>query len=249
MSEKIVLITGASDGIGAVTARLAARKGYTVCINFRQNEAGAERVVADIRAAGGKAGAYQADISQEAEVMRLFENIDRDWGRLYALVNNAAIIESQQRLCDMSAQRLYQNFSVNVIGSFLCAREAVRRMSTRFGGTGGSIVNLSSIAAKLGAPFEYIDYAAAKGAIDTMTVGLAKEVAAEQIRVNAVRPGIIYTDIHGKAGDPGRVDRLKSSIPMQRGGYPEEIAHSILWLLSEEASYVSGALLDVAGGR
>lgn len=247
--KKILLITGGSDGIGAATAHLAAQRGYVVCVNYRQNHEAANRVVSDIGKGGGLAFAFQADISIEAAVEKMFVDIDRQVGGLTALVNNAGIIESQQKLCDMSAERLHRVFATNVIGSFLCAREAIKRMSIRNGGRGGGIVNVSSMASKHGSPFEYIDYAATKGAIDTMTVGLSKEVAEEQIRVNAVRPGIIHTGIHGKAGDPNRVDRLKELVPMKRGGQPEEIARTILWLLSDEASYITGALVDVSGGR
>jgi NAD(P)-dependent dehydrogenase (short-subunit alcohol dehydrogenase family) len=247
--QKIILITGGSDGIGAVTAQLAAGQGYTVCINYRQNQEGAQAVVQRIEQAGGKAFAFQADVSDEAPVEKMFRNIDQQVGRLTALVNNAGIIESQSRLVDMSAARLQRAFATNVIGSFLCAREAIKRMSLKNNGSGGGIVNVSSAASKHGAAFEYIDYAATKGALDTMTLGLSKEVADEGIRVNTVRPGIIYTAIHAKAGDPTRVDRKKDMIPMKRGGQPEEVARAILWLLSDEASYVTGALLDVSGGR
>ena len=247
--QKTILITGGSDGIGAVTAVLAAQQGYAVCINYRQNREAANRVVAEIQSNGGVAFAFQADISVETEVVNLFAAIDAQVGAITALVNNASIIESQQKLCDMTGERLQKVFATNVIGSFLCAREAIRRMSILNGGQGGSIVNVSSMAAKYGSPFEYIDYAATKGAIDTMTIGLSKEVAEEKIRVNGIRPGMIHTGIHGKAGDPGRVERLKGNIPMKRGGQPEEVAKAILWLLSEEASYVTGTLLDVSGGR
>jgi NAD(P)-dependent dehydrogenase (short-subunit alcohol dehydrogenase family) len=245
----VLIVTGGSTGIGAATARLAAHKGYAVSISFlRQSDAAAETVAA-IRNAGGRAISVQADISVEADVVRLFETTDRELGRPTALVNNAATLEPQTRLDSMDAARLHRIFSVNVIGSFLCAREAVRRMSTRHGGPGGAIVNVSSGAARHGSPSEYIDYAASKGAIDTMTIGLAKEVAEEGIRVNAVRPGFIYTGLHAKGGEPARVDRVKSLVPMQRGGQPEEVAAAILWLLSTEASYITGAILDVTGGR
>lgn len=247
--KKIILITGGSDGIGAVTAYLAAKQDYIVCINYRQNENAANTIVNNIRNEGGQAFAFQADISNEKQVEQLFNTIDKQVGALAALVNNAAIIEPQQKLIDMKADRLQKVFATNVIGSFLCAREAVKRMSIKYNGHGGAIVNVSSTASKFGSPFEYIDYAATKGAIDTMTIGLAKEVAEEKIRVNAVRPGIIETNIHGKAGEPGRPERLKDQIPMKRAGQPGEVAKTVLWLLSEEASYITGALIDVSGGR
>lgn len=248
-NEKVLLITGGSRGIGRATALLAAAAGYGVCINYHQNRAAADEVVEKIRSTGGNAAAFQADVSVEQDVLRMFSSIDKTFGSLTALVNNAGILGKQARVTDMSAERLQQVFAINVIGSFLCAREAVQRMSTKKGGSGGAIVNVSSGAARHGAPNEYVDYAASKGAIDTMTLGLSKEVAAEGIRVNAVRPGLIYTDIHASGGEPGRVDRLSSGVPMQRGGQPEEVARTILWLLSEEASYVTGALVDVTGGR
>jgi NAD(P)-dependent dehydrogenase (short-subunit alcohol dehydrogenase family) len=245
---KTILITGASEGIGAATAYLAARQGYVVAVNYRQSRERAEAVVSNIIKGGGQAVALQADISIEADVERLFREFDRALGRLDALVNNAAIIESQQRLVEMSGARLQHTFATNVFGSFFCAREAVKRMSTENGGAGGCIVNISSMAAKSGSPFEYIDYAATKGAIDTMTVGLAREVAAQNIRVNAVRPGIIDTAIHAKGGEPNRIERVKERVPFRRAGQPEEVARAVLWLLSDEASYVTGALFDVSGG-
>ncbi|MBQ56917.1 MAG: NAD(P)-dependent oxidoreductase [Pseudomonadaceae bacterium] len=244
-----MLITGASRGIGAATARRAAARGYAVCINFRQQQDAATQLVAEIRADGGEAFAIQADISDENQVAELFKQFDQQFSRLDVLVNNAGMLESQSRLEAIDGARLQRVFAANVYGSFYCARQAIQRMSTRRGGNGGAIINLSSIAAKLGAPEEYIDYAAAKGAIDSMTVGLAKELAADGIRVNAVRPGVIDTEIHASGGEPGRVERVSKSIPMQRGGQPEEIAEAILWLASDAASYTSGALLDVAGGR
>lgn len=247
--RKAILITGGSDGIGAATAYLAARQNYIVCINYRQNKTSADKIVTDIKNDGGEAFAFQADISDEEQVKKLFAAIDLQAGRISALVNNAGIIESQQKLIEMSAARLQKVFATNVIGSFLCAREAVKRMSVKNNGNGGSIVNISSSASKYGSPFEYIDYAATKGAIDTFTIGLSKEVAEDNIRVNAIRPGIIETNIHGKAGEPNRVERLKELIPMKRGGQPDEVAKTILWLLSDEASYITGALVDVSGGR
>jgi len=245
----ILLVTGASRGIGAATARLAAGRGYDVCVNYRRDGAAAEAVVTDCRAAGVRCVAVQGDVSREDDVRRLFETCDRALGPLTALVNNAGILERQMRVDEMDAGRLSRVLAVNVVGAFLCAREAVLRMSTRHGATGGAIVNVSSGAARLGAPNEYVDYAASKGALDTMTVGLAHEVAAEGIRVNAVRPGVIYTDIHASGGEPGRVDRLAPLMPMRRGGRPEEVAHAILWLLSDEASFTTAAFIDVTGGK
>lgn len=244
-----MLITGGSQGIGRATALLAAQKGYTVMVNFAQNKKAAEETLAQIRAIGGKAIAIQADISKEDEVMRMFEQIDEQFGPLNALVNNAGIVGTQTKVVDMGVERMSNILSVNVLGSFLCAREAIKRMSTLNGGPGGSIVNVSSIAARIGAPFEYVDYASSKGAIDTFTMGLSKEVAMEGIRVNCVRPGLIHTDIHAKGGEANRVSRLAGAVPMQRGGQAEEVAQAILWLLSDEASYVTGAFIDVSGGR
>lgn len=249
MTSEIVIVTGGSRGIGAATARLAAGAGYAVCVNYLKNRATAETVVGDIEDAGGRAIAVAADVGSEPDVVAMFATVDRELGRVTALVNNAGILETQMRLEAMDAARLERIFRTNVTGSFLCAREAVRRMSTKNGGTGGAIVNVSSLAARLGSPNEYVDYAAAKGAIDTMTTGLAQEVAAEGIRVNAVRPGIIYTEIHASGGEPERVDRVKHNVPMQRGGQAIEVARAILWLLSDEASYTTGAFLDVSGGK
>ena len=242
----VLLITGGGRGIGAATALLAARRGYAVCVNYRDSRAGAESVVQQIRDFGGNAQALSANVGVESDVIRMFETLDREFGVLSGLVNNAGILESQMRLEAMDAARLQRVFTTNIIGAFLCAREAVKRMSTRRGGAGGAIVNVSSAAARLGAPGEY---AASKGALDTMTIGLAREVADEGIRVNGVRPGLIYTDIHASGGDPGRVDRLKLSVPVRRGGRAEEVAQAILWLLSNEASYTTGSFIDVSGGR
>jgi NAD(P)-dependent dehydrogenase (short-subunit alcohol dehydrogenase family) len=247
--KPILLVTGGSRGIGAATARLAASRGYAVCLSYRSNAAAAEAVVADIERAGGEAFAVAADVAGEADVLRLFETVDARPGRLAALVNNAGILERQTTLVEMDAARWQRVLATNVIGSFLCAREAVRRISTRAGGAGGAIVNVSSMAARLGSPGEYVDYAASKGAIDSLTIGLAREVAAEGIRVNAVRPGVIYTEIHASGGEPGRVDRVKGAVPMQRGGRADEVARAILWLASDEASYSTGTFIDVSGGR
>ncbi len=245
----MILITGASRGIGAATARLAAERGYAVCVNYRQSAEAAKRLVAEISAAGGTAMAVAADTSDEADVLRLFKTVDESLGTVTALVNNAGILKQQMRVSQMSAERIREVMAVNVTGCFLCAREAVKRMSTSAGGNGGAIVNVSSGASRLGAPGEYVDYAASKGALDTLTIGLAKEVAEEGIRVNAVRPGFIYTDIHADGGEPNRVDRVKAMVPMKRGGQPEEVARAIIWLLSDEASYTTGAFIDITGGK
>ncbi len=247
--KKVIVITGASRGIGAATARLAAARGYAVCVNYLKNRAAADAVVGEIAANGGQAIAVGADVAAETQVVELFKTVDAQLGTVSALVNNAGILETQMRVEDMDAARLNRIFASNVVSCFLCAREAVRRMSSRHGGGGGAIVNVSSAAARLGSPGEYVDYAASKGAVDTLTIGLAREVATEGIRVNAVRPGIIYTDIHASGGEPGRVERMKETVPMKRGGRPEEVAAAILWLLSDEASYATGTFIDLAGGR
>jgi NAD(P)-dependent dehydrogenase (short-subunit alcohol dehydrogenase family) len=248
MTGRVLLVTGGSRGIGAATSRLAAARGYTVAVNFVKNGAAADEVVRDITRAGGTAVAMQADVSLEADVVRLFQQIDARFGRLHALVNNAAIVDRRARVEEMDAVRVTRMFAVNVTGPFLCAREAVRRMSTRHGGSGGTIVNVSSGASRRGSPNEYVDYAASKGALDTFTIGLAKEVARDGIRVNSVRPGLVHTDIHAATGEPGRIERIVPMIPLSRGAQPDEIAHAILWLLSDEASYATGTVLDVSGG-
>lgn len=247
--EKIILITGGGRGIGAACALLAAQQGYAVGISYIADEAAAAAVVAAIERAGGAALAIQADVSDEVAVERLFAQMDKRLGRLTALINNAGILFPQMRVEQMDAARIHRILATNVTGSFLCAREAVRRMSTRHGGLGGSIVNMSSRAAVLGSPGEYVDYAASKAALDALTIGLSKEVAAEKIRVNGVRPGLIHTTIHASGGEPGRVSRLQSSVPMARGGEALEVAKAALWLLSDEASYTTGSFIDVSGGR
>lgn len=247
--EQVLLVTGGSRGIGAATARLAASRGYAVAVNYTAQAHAAEEVVRHIRAAGGNAIAVQADVAREDQVLAMFETIDASLGRLTALVNNAGIVDVSARVDEMSFERVRRMFDINVIGSFLCAREAIRRMSTRHGGGGGAIVNVSSAASRLGSPGQYVDYAAAKGAIDAFTLGLAKEVAAEGIRVNAVRPGLIETDIHASGGIPDRVKQLAHLVPMQRGGTADEVAQAIVWLLSPEASYTTMSLIDVSGGR
>lgn len=245
----IALVTGGSRGIGRATALLLAQEGYTVAVNFHHNIRAATGVVNDIVTAGGNAFTLRADISDEAQVVAMFESIDRENEPLVALVNNAGILFEQSTIENLSAERINRVLSTNVTGYFLCCREAVKRMSHKHGGHGGAIVNVSSAASRLGAPGEYVDYAASKGAVDSLTTGLALEVAAQGIRVNGVRPGLIYTEIHASGGEPGRVDRVKSMLPMQRGGQPEEVAQAIVWLLSEKASYVTGSFLELAGGK
>ncbi len=248
-AERVLLVTGGSRGIGAAIARLAAARGYAVGVNYRTRRDAADGVVAEITAAGGRAVAIAADVAVEADVVRLFESCDHELGPVTALVNNAGILETQMRVEAMDAARLTRILATNVVGSFLCAREAVRRMSTARGGRGGAIVNLSSGAARLGSPGEYVDYAASKGAIDTFTIGLAQEVAEEGIRVNAVRAGFIYTEMHASGGEPNRVDRVKAFVPLRRGGQPEEVAQAVLWLLSDQAGFTTGSFIDVTGGR
>ena len=244
-----MIVTGGGRGIGAATARLAAKRGYAVCVNYLRDRASADTVVQDIRDDGGTAIAVPGDVASEKDVVHLFESCDRSLGPLTALVNNAGIVATKARVDSIDAARLQRMFQINVVGSFLCAREAIKRMSTKHGGKGGAIVNVSSGAARLGSPGEWVDYAASKGAIDTMTIGLSKELADDGIRVNCVRPGFVNTGIHAGAGEPDRIDRLRATIPMKRGGEPEEVARAILWLLSDEASYSTGAILDVTGGR
>ncbi|WP_421672664.1 SDR family oxidoreductase [Raoultella terrigena] len=245
----VALISGASRGIGRATALLLAQEGYTVAVNYHHNVNAATEVVNEIIARGGKAIALRADISDEAQVMAMFAGLDRLGEPLSALVNNAGILFTQSAIEDLNAERINRVLSTNVTGYFLCCREAVKRMSYRHGGKGGAIVNVSSAAARLGSPGEYVDYAASKGAVDTLTTGLALEVAAQGIRVNGVRPGFIYTEMHASGGEPGRVERVKAALPMQRGGQPEEVAQAIAWLLSDKASYVTGSFLELAGGK
>jgi len=247
--EKVLLVTGGSRGIGAATSLLAARQGWAVAVNYTANSLAADEVVRQIRAAGGRAMAVQADVADEAQVLRMFEQVDAKFGRLTGLVNNAGVVDVTARVEDMSVARWKRMFDINVIGSLICAREAVRRMGTKHGGSGGSIVNVSSAAARLGAPGQYVDYAAAKGAIDAFTIGLAKEVAVDGIRVNAVRPGLIETEIHASGGLPNRVKDLQHQVPMQRGGSAQEVAEAIVWLLGDGASYTTMSLVEISGGR
>ncbi len=245
----VLLVTGGSRGIGAATALLAAERGYAVAVNYAHNSLAADEVVRLIRASGGQAMAVQADVGVEAQVVAMFRRIDAKLGPLTALVNNAGVVDVASRVDEVTTERLRRLFDINVLGSFMCAREAILRMSTRHGGAGGSIVNVSSVASRLGGAGQYVDYAATKGAMDTFTIGLAQEVASEGIRVNAVRPGIIDTDIHASGGQPDRAGRLAPLVPMRRAGSATEVAQSILWLMSEQASYSTGAFIDVAGGR
>jgi len=248
-TPRSVLVTGGSRGIGAAAALLSAQRGWAVAVNYTRDAVAAQGIVSRIRDAGGTALAVQADVSDEAAVLAMFATIDRDLPRLDALVNNAGVVDLQGRVDETTMQRLQRMFAINVFGSFICAREAVLRMSTKHGGAGGTIVNLSSAAARIGSPGQYVDYAAAKGAIDVFTLGLAKEVALEGIRVNAVRPGIIETDIHASGGTPERAKQMAPLVPMQRAGSAEEVAQAIVWLMSEQSSYTTGAVIDVTGGR
>jgi NAD(P)-dependent dehydrogenase (short-subunit alcohol dehydrogenase family) len=245
----VILITGGSRGVGAATARLAAAQGYDVALSFVSNETAAQAVAAEVEAAGRRALPVCADNADPEQVARLFAAIDRELGRIDVLVNNAAMLARQSRLEDLGFERMQRIFAVNAIGPILCAQQAVKRMSHRHGGRGGVVINISSASAKLGSPNEYIDYAASKGAVETFTTGFAREVARDGIRVNCVRPGHIYTDMHASGGEPGRVDRVRDSIPMGRGGQPEEVARAILWLASSEASFITGTFLDVTGGK
>ncbi|RQP08360.1 SDR family oxidoreductase [Parapedobacter defluvii] len=246
---KTMLITGASRGIGAATALLAAERGYAVVVNYHKNREAADEVVNQILSKGGKAVAVQADVSKEKDIIDLFSEVDHTFGRIHSLINNAGILEPQRKLMDMEYRRVQKMFNANIIGQFFCCREAIKRMSTKQGGQGGTIVNVSSIAARTGAPFEYIDYAATKGALDALTIGLSKEVAEEGIRVNAVRPAFIHTDIHADGGEPDRINRIKDSIPLKRGGLTKEVAEAILWLASDKSSYSTGIFIDVTGGK
>ncbi|MNM63473.1 Glucose 1-dehydrogenase 1 [compost metagenome] len=247
--DKVIVITGASRGIGAATAHLAAREGYRICINYLSDDEAAQRVLADVRELGAEAIAVKADVSVEDEIIHLFQRVDAELGPVTALVNNAGTIGQKSQLEHMSEFRLLKLMKTNVVGPMLCSKHAVQRMSKRHGGQGGSIVNVSSVAARLGSPNEYVDYAASKGALDTFTLGLAKEVAGDGIRVNAVRPGYIFTDFHALSGDPERVSKLEPGIPMGRGGQAEEVAEAIIWLLSDKASYSTGSFIDLGGGR
>lgn len=247
--DNVIIITGAGRGIGAATALAAARAGYRICINYLADDASAHRVLEQVRALGAEAITVRADVSVEDEIIQLFQRVDKELGRVTALVNNAGTIGHQSRVEEMSEFRLLKLMKTNVVGPILCARHALQRMSTRHGGPGGAIVNVSSVAARLGSPNEYVDYAASKGALDTFTLGLAKEVAGEGVRVNGVRPGYIFTDFHALSGDAERVRKLEPGIPMGRGGQAAEVAEAILWLLSDKASYTTGSFIDLGGGR
>ncbi|MBL4660345.1 MAG: SDR family oxidoreductase [Alcanivoracaceae bacterium] len=247
--NKVTLITGSSRGIGAATALRLAKDGFDVCVNYIKDKKAANKVAAQINSLGCKAIAVQADVSKEEDVIRLFKTIDEKLGTLHTLVNNAGILFKQMRVEDMTAERINKILTTNITGYFLCSKEAIKRMSVKYGGNGGTIINVSSAASRLGAAGEYVDYAASKGAIDTLTIGLASEVAAEGIRVNCVRPAFIYTQMHSDGGEPGRVDRIKANIPLQRGGQVEEVAAAIAWLASDESSYSTGAFIDVSGGK
>lgn len=249
MNNKITLVTGGNRGIGRETALLLASKGHHICIGYRNREDCALEVLERIRMLGGKAIAVQADVSDEEQIVEMFSKIDKDLGVVTGLVNNAGMLMTQSQIENLSTKRLNTVFATNVNGSFICAREAVKRMAFRHGGRGGAIVNVSSAASRLGSPHEYLDYAASKGAVDTLTIGLSLEVAAQGIRVNAVRPGFIYTDMHADGGEANRVDRVKANLPMMRGGQPDEVAQAIVWLLSDEASYVTGSFIELAGGK
>ena len=248
-AQKVLLVTGGSRGIGAAICRLGSKAGYRVAVNYASNQTAADALVGEIKASGGEAFAIKGDVGSEADVVAMFGAVDRAYGRLDAFVNNAGIVDAKARVDEMDVSRLERMMRINVVGSFLCAREAVKRMSTRHGGPGGSIVNISSAAAVLGAPGEYVDYAASKGAIDTFTIGLAREVALEGIRVNAVRPGLIDTEIHASGGQPDRIERFRDILPMRRAGTADEVAGAVLYLLSDAASYTTGAILNVSGGR
>ncbi|AZO57478.1 MULTISPECIES: SDR family oxidoreductase [unclassified Mesorhizobium] len=248
-TQKVLLVTGGSRGIGAAICRLGAKAGYRVAVNYASNKAAAYALVAEIKASGGDAVAVRGDVGKETDIVAMFGAVDRAFGRLDAFVNNAGIVDVKARVDEMDVSRLERMMRINVVGSFLCAREAVKRMSTRHGGSGGAIVNISSAAATLGSPGEYVDYAASKGAIDTFTIGLAREVALEGIRVNAVRPGIIDTEIHASGGQPDRIERFRDLLPMKRAGTADEVAGAVLYLLSDAASYTTGAILNVSGGR
>jgi len=245
----VAIITGGSRGIGAATARCLASAGYDICVNYAGDEAAARAVADDVEKAGRRALPFKADVSDETAVKAMFKAVDDGLGRLTALVNNAGIVDLPQPVAEMTTERMTQMFAINILGCFLCAREAILRMSTRYGGSGGGIVNISSVAAVLGSPGQYVDYAASKGAVDAMTIGLGRELANEGVRVNAIRPGIIDTEIHASGGFPDRAEKLKDTIPMKRAGKPEEIAETVHWLLSPKSSYCTGAIIDVTGGR